>query len=125
MTLQTMPFIFGALLLAVGILGGGFEVKEIKISNASTSVRMLASLVGLVFMVVGLDYGHPTALTGAVPAVATATMSEREHAKDRFGGDYTGFDVNASSLRSPWTASERMFTRGGSGRQSRTRPQRL
>jgi hypothetical protein len=50
MTLQTMSFIFGALLLAVGILGGGFEVKEIKISNASTSVRILAGLAGLVFM---------------------------------------------------------------------------
>jgi hypothetical protein len=29
MTLQAMSFIFGAILLAVAILGGGFEVKEI------------------------------------------------------------------------------------------------
>ena len=83
----------------------------------------LASLVGLVFIVVGLDYGHPTALTGAVPAVATVTMSEREHDKDRFGGDYTDFDIKPAAVTV--AASERMFTRGGSGRQSRTRPQRL
>ena len=34
MTLQTMSFIFGAILLAVAILGGGFEIKEIKVSHA-------------------------------------------------------------------------------------------
>ncbi len=34
MTLQAMSFIFGAILLAVAILGGGFEIKEIKVSQA-------------------------------------------------------------------------------------------
>jgi hypothetical protein len=47
MTLQTISFIFGALLLAVGILGGGFEVKEIKVSNVTTSARIFAGLAGL------------------------------------------------------------------------------
>jgi hypothetical protein len=39
MTLQSMSFIFGAILLAVAILGGGFEIKEIKVSNVSIGVR--------------------------------------------------------------------------------------
>jgi len=98
MTLQTMSFIFGALLLAVGILGGGFEVKEIKISNASTSVRILAGLAGLVFIGLGLGLWQPSALTEVIPVAPTATMSEREHDRDRSGGDYTGFDVNTDHI---------------------------
>ena len=100
MTLQTLSFIFGALLLAVGILGGGFEVKEIKVSNVTTSVRIVAGLIGIVF--VGLGFWQPGPLTGpepvaapvAAPAAAAVTMSERAHDTDRFGGDYRGFDVN-------------------------------
>ena len=44
MTLQSMSFIFGAILLAVAILGGGFEIKEIKVSNVSMGVRALAGI---------------------------------------------------------------------------------
>jgi hypothetical protein len=104
MTLQTMSFIFGALLLAVGILGGGFEVKEIKISSTSTGVRILSGVVGLVFMAVGLGLWQPAALPGTGPATITATMSEREHDKDRLGGDYTGFDVNTDHIEDCETA---------------------
>ena len=104
MTLQTMSFIFGALLLAVAILGGGFEVKEVKISNASTSVRILAGLVGLVFMAVGLGLWLPSTSTGTTPIAPTATMSEREHDKDRLGGDYTGFDINTDHIEDCETA---------------------
>jgi len=47
MTLQTMSFIFGAILLAVAILGGGFEIKEIKVSKVTTTGRVSAGIVGL------------------------------------------------------------------------------
>ncbi len=53
MTLQTMSFIFGALLLAVAILGGGFEIKEIKVSNVTLGVRVISGLVGVLFIVLG------------------------------------------------------------------------
>jgi hypothetical protein len=53
MTLQSMSFIFGALLLAVGILGGGLEVKEIKVSNVSIGVRIVAGIIGLFFIGLG------------------------------------------------------------------------
>ena len=104
MTLQTMSFIFGGLLLAVAILGGGFEVKEIKISNASTGVRILAGVVGLAFMVIGLGLWQPSALPGSEPAAVTAKMSEREHDRDRLGGDYTGFDANTDHIEDCETA---------------------
>jgi hypothetical protein len=62
MTPQSMSFIFGAILLAVAILGGGFEVKEIKVSNVSIGVRIIAGIVGLCF--IGLGFWQlPSALT--------------------------------------------------------------
>ena len=54
MTLQAMSFIFGALLLAVAILGGGFEIKDIKVPNVTPSVRIIAGIVGTIF--VGLSF---------------------------------------------------------------------
>ena len=73
MTLQTMSFIFGALLLAVGILGGGFEVKEVKVSNASMGVRIIAGIVGLLFIGLGFWQQLSDVLprTGPPPAPPT------------------------------------------------------
>jgi PAN domain len=87
--------------LAVGILGGGFEVKEIKVSNVTTSVRIIAGLIGIVF--VGLGFWQPRAPDRASAGGRTrrgraVMMSEREHDTDRFGGDYRGFDVNAGHI---------------------------
>ena len=55
MTLQSMSFIFGAILLAVAILGGGFEIKEIKVSNVTVSVRIIAGIVALLLLVLAFD----------------------------------------------------------------------
>jgi hypothetical protein len=68
MTPQSMSFIFGAILLGVAILGGGFEVKEIKVSNVSLGVRIIAGIVGLCFIVLGF-WQQPIALTesGSTP----------------------------------------------------------
>jgi len=99
MTLPMMSFIFGALLLAVGILGGGFEVKEVKVSNVTTTGRILAGLFGAAFIVLGFWHSslpttsEPTPLAPLPAASTAARMSEREHDKNRFGGDYSTFDV--------------------------------
>jgi PAN domain len=94
MTLQTMSFIFGALLLAVAILGGGFEIKELKVSNVTISVRIISGVVGLIF--IGLGFWQPTALPGTVRG--DVRMSQREDGKDRFGGDYFDFDVKIDRI---------------------------
>jgi hypothetical protein len=78
MTLQTMSFIFGAILLAVAILGGGFEIKEIKVSNVTPTVRVIAGIAGLVF--IGLGFWTPNGMP-----TTQVRMSEREHDKDRLG----------------------------------------
>jgi len=69
MTLQSMSFIFGAILLAVAILGGGFEIKEIKVSNVTTGVRLVAGIVGLIFIALGF-WEQPSALTSGAPGTS-------------------------------------------------------
>src|SRR5215471_18549529 len=75
MTLQSMSFIFGALLLAVGILGGGCEVKEIKVSNASIGVRIIAGIAGLFF--IGLGFWQQ------LSAVLESASAPRAHPHQR------------------------------------------
>jgi hypothetical protein len=91
MTLQTMSFIFGAILLAVAILGGGFEIKEIKVPNVTMGGRIIAGIVGIFFVGLGFwETERPPPDRTPPPVVR---MSEREHDKDRLGGDYRGFDI--------------------------------
>ena len=126
-SLQAMSFIFGALLLAVAILGGALQVKEISVSNVTRTGRMLAGLVGLVF--IGLGFWQPNFATNTPPATPTAptvatnpppatptaptvatnpppapptapkvAMSKREDGKDREGGDYTNPCLNMDRM---------------------------
>jgi hypothetical protein len=92
MNLQAMSFIFGAILLAVAILGGGFEIKEIKVSNVTIRVRIISGVVGLIFIGLGFLGSND------VPVFPEPRMSEREHDKDRWGGDYYGFDIKADHI---------------------------
>src|SRR5262249_33727968 len=94
MTLQAMSFIFGAILLAVAILGGGFEIKEIKVSNVTMGVRIAAGIVGLLF--IGLGFWRQPIALPELPS--QASMSEREHDKNRYGGDYSGFDIKTDHI---------------------------
>jgi hypothetical protein len=94
MTLQAMSFIFGAILLAVAILGGGFEVKEIKVSNVTTGARIIAGIAGLIF--VGLGFWQGGALPARMPG--DVRMSEREHDQDRRGGDYSSFATKTDHI---------------------------
>jgi PAN domain len=100
MTLQTMSFIFGAILLAVAILGGGFEVKEIKVSKVTMAGRVSAGIVGLFFIGLGLFWPEvgPDGKPPPPPPPPEVRMSEREHDKDRLGGDYSGFDARTDHI---------------------------
>jgi hypothetical protein len=92
-----MSFLFGAILLAVAILGGGFEIKEIKVSNVTTSVRIIAGIVGAVFIALGfLEPTIPKSIPWGISA--GARMSAREHDKDRFGGDYSCFNMRPDHI---------------------------
>ena len=82
MTLQTMSFIFGALLLAVGLLGGGFEVKEVKVSNVTQTTRVLAGLAGLVFIVLG--FIQPKDLPNLAQLLSSSTAAPGIPDKDQW-----------------------------------------
>jgi hypothetical protein len=99
MTLQTMSFIFGAILLAVAILGGGFEIKEVKVSKVTMAGRVSAGIVGLFFIGLGLFWPEgKVGPDGKPPPPPEVRMSEREHDKDRLGNDYYGFNVRADHI---------------------------
>jgi hypothetical protein len=85
MTLQSLSFIFGGLLLLVGILGGGFEVKEIKIPTVPLGGRIVAAMVGLVF--IGLAFKTPEPADER-RAPSAARMGPMEYGIDRLGSDY-------------------------------------
>jgi hypothetical protein len=57
MTINTLMLGFGAVLLFVGILGGGFELKEFKVPKVGPFARILASVIGCVFILVGIGLG--------------------------------------------------------------------
>lgn len=53
MSAETVMLILGGLLVLTGILGGGFEVKEIKIPRIGIGSRVLAAAAGIVFLTWG------------------------------------------------------------------------
>jgi len=50
MSLVTMSFILGGVLVAIAVLGGGFEVRELKIPSVGQTSRILCFVVGAVFV---------------------------------------------------------------------------
>ena len=99
MTLTTLSFILGAVLILAGILGGGFEAKELKIPKISGIARILAVVVGAIF--VGLAFIPPASDTSNTSQSATianekttkVTMSTMDRNTDRPGLDYQNFDL--------------------------------
>ena len=91
MTLVTMSFVLGAILVSAGILGGGFELKEIKIPQISGMARILAMVAGLAF--IGLAFMMPEPATQGNDKTTRSRMSAMEWNTDRLGLDYQGFDL--------------------------------
>jgi hypothetical protein len=71
MTTNTLILGFGAVLLFVGILGGGFEIKEFKVPKVGLLARILASIAGSAFILVGLGLG-----TGPQPGPANGPSAQ-------------------------------------------------
>jgi hypothetical protein len=54
MTVNTVILGFGAVLLLVGILGGGFEIKEFKVPKVGPAPRVLSTVAGAFFVILGV-----------------------------------------------------------------------
>ncbi len=70
MTAEVFSFLLGGLLIVTGILGGGFEVKELKIPTVRWPTRLIAVLGGIFFIGLAME------LSGNVPHVAVADTTK-------------------------------------------------
>lgn len=74
MSIETLSFILGGILLAAALFGGRLEVKELKLPQIGTFARFLCAVAGLGFIGLAI-YFHPT-LSSANPAVPTAAAKK-------------------------------------------------
>ncbi|HEV8578377.1 MAG TPA: hypothetical protein VGX68_04785, partial [Thermoanaerobaculia bacterium] len=76
MNIQLVAFGFGCLLLMVAILGGGFEVKELKVPKVGRAPRFAACLFGVLFVFLGIkpDLSLNAAPVAAAPQTAQQSM---------------------------------------------------
>ena len=54
MNIAIIAFVFGLLLLLISILGGGFEIHGLKIPRVDSVPRIVATLLGLIFIISGI-----------------------------------------------------------------------
>ena len=58
MSIDAVAFAFGAILLLIGILGGGFELRELRIPTVSKPIRIISVVVGVFMLLLGIGI-HP------------------------------------------------------------------
>ncbi len=99
MDLHTLTFVFGALLLLIGLLGGGFEIKELKLPKVGWSIRLISIIVGAVFIAIGLNVIE---IHRGIPDQSIATeISELEHQIRDIDIQIQALEEQAASDRSP------------------------
>jgi hypothetical protein len=53
-SLETMSFILGGILVAASLFGGGLEIKELKLPQIGSVARGLSAVVGVAFVVLAI-----------------------------------------------------------------------
>lgn len=114
MTTEVLAFIFGCTLVLIGIIGGGFEVKELKIPKVGWPTRVFAIIGGIVFISLGIelpDLGKPitTQLSAIEPKQRPGPPIDRETAisADKLVGSWEGkFVVREHPVTTVYTFNE-------------------
>jgi len=75
MGLEVVAFVFGGLLILVSIVGGGFEVRELKIPKVTWVTRVLAGLAGVTFVVMGLGIEPRQVIAAPSPVPLAAAVA--------------------------------------------------
>lgn len=70
MTLEVVSFTVGAILIATAIVGGGFEIREIRMPRVGIAARIGALVVGSVFVLMGVGIWGTTQPRFATPETA-------------------------------------------------------
>jgi len=72
MNVQVIAFAFGGVLLLISVLGGGFELKELKVPKVGVGVRVLSAAVGILFVCLGFS-GSDAGMSQSSSANASGT----------------------------------------------------
>jgi hypothetical protein len=87
MTIEVLAFAFGGFLLLLGLLGGGFELRELKIPKVGWAPRLSSIVLGLVFLLVGFNR-----IPDTVSPLPVAPPSSEQKYVDFFVHDELGTD---------------------------------
>lgn len=75
MTIEAISFIIGGVLIATAIVGGGFEIKEIKMPHVGAVPRFFSLIVGSLFIFMGVSAWGFDRQHLLNPALATNALS--------------------------------------------------
>jgi hypothetical protein len=79
MTIEAVSFAIGGILIATAIVGGGFEIKEIKMPKVGAAPRFFSMIVGAFFVMIGLgtwSFDRQQLLDTQVPINSLAPAQE-------------------------------------------------
>jgi hypothetical protein len=75
MTIEMISFLFGCLLLLAGLLGGGFQIREISFPSIKGVPRAACIVAGVVFMGLGFGNGVQTGIANPSSPISENTPS--------------------------------------------------
>jgi hypothetical protein len=55
MTIELLAFVFGIVLLFIAIVGGGFELRELKVPRVGRVARIVSAMAGVIFLALGFS----------------------------------------------------------------------
>lgn len=115
LTIPVLTFLLGGILVLVSILGGGFEVRELKIPQVNWFTRLVAAAAGSLFILIALGlYDHRPLLPGPEfdspkPPPDQRYGSERE--RDAMGSKYEGkYGAYSAVVPKDWKLVETEFS---------------
>lgn len=100
MTPDTILTILGGLLVGAGILGGGFELRELKIPPLNRWTRLLAVTAGVVCLVSGLTIAQHQG--GASPLQPSPSSPQPASPAPSAQAPHTFVDPTVDGIRLDW-----------------------
>lgn len=90
MEVSVITLIFGCILLAVGILGGGFQLKEMNVPKVGKVSRSISAFLGIFFILFGIGLENPEPPEPPVPSpLPTSPTPSPEPPTPNYSGENT------------------------------------
>ncbi len=80
MNAQSIVFVFGGLLILIGVLGGGFEIKELRVPKITGLTRGLSLVGGIVLVGIGITVLNRPVETSLTTGTATSPQTSTSEA---------------------------------------------